>query len=411
VSDTRPVTARVAQLRELLGVPPFRRLWLAQLVSELGDWAARLALSVLVYQRTGSPALVGLVTAASLLPWLGPGQLLTAASERWSRRRVLVASDLVRASVFAVVALPLPAPLPLPLLIGLVFCAGLATPPFEAARSALRPEVVPAPLYPAAVAVTGITEDVSVAAGYLAGGALVALLGAHAALLCNAASFALSALLLARLPSAAPARVAAQPGGLSAAARALLADPVVVRAAGLVTAAMLAATGLVAMSAPLVIRELRRGPGAVGVLVAVAMVVSMVMTAVVIEDRPAAVLLRRAAGLAAGGGAVVVGSFALLATGVGNRAVLVSLGFTGAGLLLAVLGPANVVVGPRLPGHVRAAGLSLLMGVLAATEALSASVAGALAIHIGLPAVCLALGVPALLTGGRALLRPVGGTP
>lgn len=405
MSVTKPVRTQGGQLRPLMGVAAFRRLWLAQLVSELGDWAARLALTVLVYNRTHSPALVGLVTAASLLPWLGPGQLLTAASERWSRRRVLVTSDLVRAIVFASAALPLP----VPLLIVLVFCAGLATPPFEAARSALRPEVVPAPLYPTSVAVCGITEDVSLAAGYLAGGALVALVGAPVALLCNGASFALSALLLARLPATAAARGAAQPGGLRPAARALRSDPVIVRAAGLVTASMLTATGLIAMAAPLVLRELQGGASGVGALVAAATVISMVMTAAVTRNQPPEVLLRRGARLTAAGGAIVVVSFALLATRVGPATVLTALGFAGAGLLLAVLGPANVIVGPRLPGHLRAGGLSLLMGLLAATEALSASVAGALASVIALPVVCIALGVPPLVAGGQALLRPLVG--
>ena len=70
------ILTRAAALGGPLRVPAFRRLWLAQLVSELGDWAARLALSYLVYERTGSAALAGIVTAASLIPWLGRGRLL-----------------------------------------------------------------------------------------------------------------------------------------------------------------------------------------------------------------------------------------------------------------------------------------------------------------------------------------------
>ena len=53
-------------------------------------------LSVLVYARTGSAAMTGLVTTASLVPWLGPGQLLTSLSERWPRQRIMVVADLER---------------------------------------------------------------------------------------------------------------------------------------------------------------------------------------------------------------------------------------------------------------------------------------------------------------------------
>jgi hypothetical protein len=40
--------------------------------------------------------MTGLVTTASLVPWLGPGQLLTSLSERWPRRRIMVVADLER---------------------------------------------------------------------------------------------------------------------------------------------------------------------------------------------------------------------------------------------------------------------------------------------------------------------------
>lgn len=394
--------SRLVQLGQPLAVPAFRKLWTAQLVSELGDWAARLALSVLVYTRTGSPALAGLATAASLLPWLGPGQLLTSVSERWPRRRVMVVSDLVRAGAFAIAALPLP----IPLLLLVVFCAGLATPPFEAARSAVRPEIVPAPLFAPAVALGGITEDLTVALGYLAGGALVALLGAQTALLCNAATFALSAGLLAGLPRAAAARGKAAEGGLRRAAGALRADPLIARAVALVTAAMLTATGLTAMSAPFVLDVLERGPGTVGLLVGLTSIVSIVGTASFPLDAPAPRLLLWAGAYAAVGGGLVVTCFAMLGMTSHGRLVLAALAFAANGLLFAVIAPANVIVSPRLPGSIRASAFSLLMGMLVATEAAGATLAGLAATWAGLVPVCIALGLPALALGGWSSLSP-----
>jgi len=389
-----------------LAVPAFRRLWASQLISEVGDWSARLVLSVLVYARTGSAAMTGLVTTASLVPWLGPGQLLTSLSERWPRRRVMVVADLARAAAFTVAV----APLPVPVLLGVVFCAGLATPPFEAARSALRPEIIPAPLFPAAVALSSITQDLTLTVGYASAGVLIALLGEREALLVNAVSFAVSAVLLAGLPrSAAPRKDAAGVAPLLQGWQALRREPVIVRAVLLVTASMLAASSLVAVAAPLALRVLTAGPALVGVLVALAGVVSIGATAAVPTQDDPALLLRWAARYATGGGAIMAGCFAVLSLGVPSaemRTGLVVLAFVAAGLLFAVIAPANVVVSPLLPSGIRASALSLLIGALVATEAAGAAAAGAAASGVGILPVCAVLGVPPLVVGARALLAP-----
>ncbi len=389
-----------------MAVPAFRRLWASQLISEIGDWSARLVLSVLVYVRTGSAATTGLVTTASLVPWLGPGQLLTSLSERWPRRRVMVVADLARAAAFTVAVTPLP----VPVLLGVVFCAGLATPPFEAARSALRPEILPAPLFPAAVALSSITQDLTLTVGYMSGGVLIALLGEREALLVNAASFAVSAVLLAGLPGAAPPRKgAAGVAPLLQGWQALRREPVIVRAVLLVTASMLAASSLVAVTAPLVLRVLAAGPALVGVLVALAGVVSIGATAAVPTQDDPALLLRWAAAYAAAGGAILAGCFVVLSVGVVSaemRTGLVVLAFVAAGLLFAVIAPANVVVSPLLPSAIRASALSLLIGALVATEAAGAAAAGAAAAAVGILPLCAVLGVPPLVVGARALLAP-----
>jgi len=391
-----------------LTVPAFRRLWASQLISEIGDWSARLVLSVLVYARTGSAATTGLVTTASLVPWLGPGQLLTSLSERWPRRRVMVVADLARAVAFTVVVVPLP----VPVLLGVVFCAGLATPPFEAARSALRPEIIPAPLFPAAGALSSITQDLTLTVGYVTGGVLLAVLGEQEALLVNAVSFAVSAVLVAGLPAAsAPRKGSAGVASLLEGWRALRCDPVIVRAVLLVTASLLAATSLVAVAAPLVLRVLTAGPARVGVLVALAGAASIAATAAVPTRNDPALLLRWAAAFALVGGAVLTGCFVVLSLGPGGqgagmRTGLLVLVFAAAGLLFAVIAPANVVVSPLLPSGVRASALSLLMGALVATEAAGAAAVGAAATAVGILPVCAALGLPPLLVGAHALLGP-----
>ncbi len=399
VRSRRTVRSRVVALSRPLAVPAFRRLWVAQLVSEVGDWSARLVLSVLAYTRTGSPAITGLVTTASLVPWLGPGQLLTSLSERWPRRRVMVAADLTRAAAFTLAVTPLP----VPVLLAVVGCAGLATPPFEAARSAMRPEVISERLLPSAVALSSITQDLTVAVGYAAGGGLAALLGGSAALLVNALSFAASALLLAGLPAAAAPRDGQAGGALRQGMRALNRDPLIVRAVLLVTAAMLAATSLTAVAAPLVVQVLHGGAETVGGLVALAATVSIAATAAIPTDNEPLVLLKWAAAYALTGGAVMVGCFTAIGLGLGARTELAVLAFAATGLLFAVIAPANVVVSPRLPAELRATAMSLLMGGLVATEAAGAAGAGFASSVVGVVPVCVALGVVPLVVGARSL--------
>lgn len=396
----RAVRGQVVALLRPLRVPAFRRLWTAQLVSEVGDWSARLVLSLVVYGRSGSVVLTGLVTTVLLIPWLGPGQLLTGLLERWPRRRVMVAADLVRAAAFLVALVPLP----VPLLLLTVFGAGLATPPFEAARSALRPEIVPTPLVSPAIALSSITQDLSVVAGYAAGGLLVALLGPRPALLVNAASFAVSAVLLAGLPDAGPPGCSGSTtAALRDGVRALRDDPFIVRAVLLVTAAMFTATSLTALAAPLVMQLLGAGPSRVGLLVGLAAAVSLVVTAAVPAADDPVLLLRWAATFTTLGAACVLLSLTLISFGLGTTTGLAIAVFAGIGLLFAVIAPANVVVTPRLPAPIRASAVSVLMGALVATEAIGAAAAGLAASIVGVLPVGIALAVPALVLGGLAL--------
>src|SRR3954468_17861089 len=121
----RRLTTLCAELRN----DAYRKLWLAQVASEIGDWAARLALTTLIYERTGSATWAALMAVSSLLPMLGAGQLLASFADRVDRRLILVAADLVRAALFVVLAT---VTLPTAALLVLAVAAGLATVPFEA---------------------------------------------------------------------------------------------------------------------------------------------------------------------------------------------------------------------------------------------------------------------------------------
>ncbi|CCG02264.1 Arabinose efflux permease family protein [Blastococcus saxobsidens DD2] len=163
------------------------------LLSAAGDELARVALTVLVYDRTSSPLLAALTFAISHLPWLVGGPLLSTLADRLPRHRVLIATDAARAGLVAIMAIP---GTPLPVLLALLFVVGMCAPPFESARSALMADVLDGDRYAVATSLTGITLQLAQVAGFLAGGALVAVLNPSAALLVDAATFVVSAIWL-----------------------------------------------------------------------------------------------------------------------------------------------------------------------------------------------------------------------
>src|SRR5256885_9040180 len=77
----------------------FRRLWLAQIVSELGDWFYALAVYSLILELTGSARLVGLAVGLKVLPQTVASPIAGVVNDRMSRKRVMIAADLARAAI------------------------------------------------------------------------------------------------------------------------------------------------------------------------------------------------------------------------------------------------------------------------------------------------------------------------
>lgn len=198
------IPARPATYREVFAVAEFRPLFGTFLLSTAGDEIARVALTVLVYQRTNSPLLSALTFAISHFPWLIGGPLLSTLADRLPRHRVLIATDVVRALLLALMAVP---GMPLPVLLGLLLLVSLCAPPFESARSALMADVLDGERYAVATSLTTVTLQVAQVVGFLVGGALVAV-HPSLALGIDALTFAVSALWLSarlqRRPAPAP---------------------------------------------------------------------------------------------------------------------------------------------------------------------------------------------------------------
>jgi len=187
-------SAERAGLRDVFGIAEFRSLWAAQILSVAGDQLAKVALTVLVYDRTRSALLTALTFAASFIPTFLGGVLLTGLADRLPRRQVMICCDLARMVLVALMAV---AGVPLLALVALLFAVTLLGAPFTAARAATYPEIlVGDSRYRTATAITLTTFQLAQVIGFASGGALTGLLGARPCLLADAATFAASAALV-----------------------------------------------------------------------------------------------------------------------------------------------------------------------------------------------------------------------
>lgn len=205
VAGPEPVaTPQRARYRQVLGVAEFRVIFAANIVSMLGSVVAAVALTVLVYQQTRSPALAASVMALSFVPYLIGGVLLGAAADRLPPRRVLVICDLASAALVGCMVIP---SMPLPALLGLLFVTGLIAPVYQGVRAAVMPDVLPpGPDYILGRSLMRMVAQAAQVAGYGAGGLLLAVFSPRGALATDAVSFAASGLVLrigmARRPAA-----------------------------------------------------------------------------------------------------------------------------------------------------------------------------------------------------------------
>jgi MFS family permease len=196
--------------RAAFAVREFRAVWGAEALSQVGDQLARVALAVLVFDRTGSAALVALTLGLSYTPSLLGSALLSGLADRLPRREVMIGCDLVSMSLVILMAIP-----GMPLAVVCTAMAGVALVggPFRAARLALLPEMLGGEAYIAALAVRSMTIQAAQLIGFVGGGVVVALISPRVALLVDGVTFLASALALRFLVERRPAPQHVVPGG------------------------------------------------------------------------------------------------------------------------------------------------------------------------------------------------------
>ncbi len=173
----------------------YRRLWMAQFVSVIGDKVHQIAMSILVYEVTGSIMHVGLMLAVTTFPAVLFGVVAGAYVDRWDRRSTMLVTDLARALV--VLSIPWLVHLGMPFFYLAAFTVASISLLFEPARLSLIPEVVEPDQLMAANSLDNVTTSVSELMGLVFGAGLVAWLGTTKAFYFDGVTFAVSALFVA----------------------------------------------------------------------------------------------------------------------------------------------------------------------------------------------------------------------
>lgn len=173
-----------------LASPAFRRLWLAQVVSNLGTWMQTVGAQWVIVTASGSAALVSLVQTASTLPVVLLAAPAGVLADVLDRRRVLVTVQLVMVAVAAALAaLTVAGVDDAGVLLGFTFLLGCGAAFIGPAWQAIQPELVPRAQLPQASALGAVNMNLARAVGPALGGALVAAAGAGWVFALNAASF------------------------------------------------------------------------------------------------------------------------------------------------------------------------------------------------------------------------------
>ena len=173
----------------------FRRLWLAQIVSEIGDWFYTLSIYTLLLQLTGHASSVALALVLQVLPQTFIGPAAGVVNDRLRRKHVMITADLVRAVIVMAMLLVRSRSavwLIYPLLLAETIMAAF----FEPARNSVIPNIAAKDEVLIANTLSSATWSVNLLIGASVGGLVAAFFGRDAVFVLNALSFLASAVLI-----------------------------------------------------------------------------------------------------------------------------------------------------------------------------------------------------------------------
>ena len=170
--------------------PAFLVLWLSEALSLVGDRLLIVALVMLVYERTHSATAVGILMMFKAVPSLLMGSVAGVFVDRWNRKWVMVASNLIQ----GLLVLLIPFSDALPLVFALYLAMSVVNQFFVPARAATIPDLVPPVALVAANSLFAAAFVGAIAVGPAIGGWIIERFGSNAAFYADAASFLIPAL-------------------------------------------------------------------------------------------------------------------------------------------------------------------------------------------------------------------------
>src|SRR5437660_1389893 len=176
----------------------FRYLWLGQVVSQMGDWFDTIALYTIILNLTGSGRNVGLLMVARFVPSFVFGPLSGVIADRFSRRSIMIISDLLRAVVVLGFLLVRRAD-QLWIIYVLTVLQLVFSTFFEPARTAAIPSIVSDRELVSANAISSVTWSAMLTMGAAIGGVVTGLFGTKAAFVLDSLSFVASAAFIATI--------------------------------------------------------------------------------------------------------------------------------------------------------------------------------------------------------------------
>jgi MFS family permease len=187
--------------------PALARLLAGEFVSGIGDWLYLVAVLVLVYAESESPVLLGIVGAARILPYVLLSVPAGIVADRFDRRMVLLVTDVARGVLMLALAAAVAVDASILVVVGLSILAACFSTFFNPAIAALVPTLVDERDLGPANSAWATLDNLAFIIGPALAGLLLAAGGVEIAFLLNAASFAVVAVVLWRLPirPAAPA--------------------------------------------------------------------------------------------------------------------------------------------------------------------------------------------------------------
>lgn len=190
----------------------FALLWLAGLISPIGDWVLFIALPFYVYSVTGSALATGTMFIAQTVPRVVLGSVAGVFVDRWDRKRTMISTDLARAALLLLL-LTVRSHEGLWVLYLVACVESVISQFFSPARDALLPHLVDEHRLLAANSLNSISGAITFLVGPSLGGALMGLLGLTSVVLVDSLSYLLSGMLilLISVPSAPSVEEVASP--------------------------------------------------------------------------------------------------------------------------------------------------------------------------------------------------------